>query len=240
MIAMEKKSEFTFDFGRAAVFLNMAGIVLSGLLFPVLSSIYTPQPPWQDAALFVSSYHPLQSATFFFGYLLVIGSLMTFVALYMISGPEKKVWALSGLIINTAFTAVVVLNYIIQTTYVPYLAMNNPPETQSILPAFTMSNPGSFAWALEMYGWGGIGLSFVFMAFIFKSGRFEQTLKVLFIVNGAASVISALATSIDMNWLFTNAGLVSLVVWNTLVFIIDILLLKYFRLQKVGHFVRRT
>lgn len=240
MIAMEKVSDFTFNFGRAAVYTNMAGILLSGLVFPVLSSIFTPQPPWQDADLFVKSYHPLQSATFFFGYLLVLGSLLTFVALYMISNPEKKVWALSGLVINMAFTSVVVLNYIIQTTYVPYLAMNNPPEIQSILPVFTMSNPGSFAWALEMYGWGGIGLSFIFMAFIFKNGRFEQTLKVLFIINGASSVISAIATSVDMNWLFTNAGLVSLVVWNTLVFIIDILLLKYFRLRKISHIIRGT
>lgn len=62
-----------------------------------------------------------------------------------------------------SFTAVVFLNYIIQTTYVPYLAINRPPELAAVLPVFTMANPGSFAWALEMYGWGGIGLSFVFL-----------------------------------------------------------------------------
>ena len=121
---MEKVSDFTFSFGRAAVYTNMAGIILSGLVFPVLSTIFTPQPPWQDADLFVKSYHPLQSATFFFGYLLVLGSLLTFVALYIISNPEKKVWALSGLVINMAFASIVILNYIIQTTYVPYLVQS--------------------------------------------------------------------------------------------------------------------
>jgi len=32
-----------------------------------------------------------------------------------------------------------------------------------------------------------------------------------------------------MKWLFSPAGLTALVVWNLLVFIIDIFLLKYFR-----------
>jgi uncharacterized membrane-anchored protein YitT (DUF2179 family) len=80
-----------------------------------------------------------------------------------------------------------------------------------------------------MYGWGGIGLSFIFMAFIFENTKPEQTLKILFLVNGICSVASALMTSFDMNWLFSPAGLTALVVWNVLVFVIDIFLLQHFR-----------
>ena len=216
-------------FGRTAIYVNIFGIIFSGLVFPVLSMIFTPQPPWQNAALFAESFHPLQTATFFCGYFLVIGSLLTFMVLYKITPENRKIWAFSGLVINMVFTAVVFLNYIIQTTYIPYLASNNPPETATILPVFTMANPGSFAWALEMYGWGGIGLSFIFMAFIFENTRLEQTLKLLFLSNGICSVASALMTSFDMNWLFSAAGLTALVVWNVLVLVIDIFLLRFFR-----------
>ncbi len=227
---MENSAHFQIvRFGRLAVYLNIFGVIFSGLVFPALSMMLCPQPAWRDAALFADSYHPLQTATFFCGYFLVIGSLLTFITLYLLAEPEKKVWALSGLVINVVFTAVVFLNYIIQTTYVPYLAVNRPTELSAVLPVFTMANPGSFAWALEMYGWGGIGLSFVFMAVIFVKVKPELVLKRLFMVNGICSVGSALMTSLDMNWLFSPAGLAALVVWNTLVLVIDFYLLGYFR-----------
>ncbi len=229
MKTMNQMNDQYLKSGRVAVITNMFGIVFSGLIFPVLSMIFTPQPPWRDAALFVESFHPLQTATFFCGYFLVLGSLLTFIVLYKTAPESLKIWALSGLVINVVFTAVVFLNYIIQTTYIPYLANNNPPETATILPVFTMANPGSFAWALEMYGWGGIGLSFIFMAFIFENINTERILKILFLVNGICSVASALMTSYDMNWLFSPAGLTALVVWNVLVFVIDLYLFRYFK-----------
>jgi hypothetical protein len=147
---------------------------------------------------------------------------------------KKNLWAFSGLVINVVFTAIVLLNYIIQTTNIPFLATNFPPETVNVLPMFTMAIPGSFAWALEMYGWGGIGLSFLFMAFVFSKNRLERTLKILFLANGVSSVVSALITSYDMNWLLTPSGLVALVVWNVLVFVIDIYLQKYFKKHQVS------
>ncbi|KAF0235437.1 MAG: hypothetical protein FD181_3514 [Prolixibacteraceae bacterium] len=92
-----------------------------------------------------------------------------------------------------------------------------------------MSNPVSFAWALEMYGWGGIGLSFIFMAFIFEKSKPERTLKMLFLANGFCSVASALMTSFNMNRLFSPAGFAALIVLNLLVFVIDAFLLRYFK-----------
>lgn len=225
---MEPNQQNLIRFGKTAVFVNMAGIVFSGLVFPALSMLLAPQPAWQGAEVFVNHFHPLQTATFFCVFFLVFGSLFTFIVLYLTSNTERRFWALSAIMVNVMFTAIVFLNYIIQATYIPYLAMNNPPETAYILPAFTMANPGSFAWALEMYGWGGIGISFILMSFIFSGNRPDKMLKVLFLVNGITSFASAIMTSIDMNWLFTMAGLVALVVWNILVFIIDIFLIRYF------------
>lgn len=233
---MQTNNLQTWSFGIKAVYLNIFGIIFSGLVFPVISTMFYPQPEWRDAQLFIDSFHPLQTATFFCGYFLVIGSLMTFIALYYSAEENKKVYALTGLVINVVFTAVVFLNYIIQTTYVPYLATNNPPETSQVLAVFSMANAGSFAWALEMYGWGGIGLSFIFMAFIFGQSKREKLLKVLFIINGISSCSTAIITSIDMTWIFSPAGFASLIIWNLLVFVIDILLIAYFR-NKTATFV---
>jgi len=218
-----------YKFGINAVWLNIFGIFFSGLFFPVLSSIVCPQPLWQGSVLFIKSFHPLQTATFFCGYFLVIGSLLTFIVLYKMADIDKKIWALSAMSVNLIFTAIVFLNYILQTTYVPYLANNNPIESSTLLPAFCMANPGSFAWALEMYGWGGIGLSFLFMAAVFGKNQYEKLLKTLFIANGISSILAAFATSIDMKWLFSSAGFASLIIWNSLVLAIDIVLLKYFK-----------
>lgn len=230
---MENITFEKLKFGRMAIFLNIFGILFSGLVFPILAILFAPQPPWRDATLFVESFHPLQTATFFFGYFLVIGSVLTFVALYSMSGGEKKIYALSGLAINIIFTAVVFLNYIIQTTYIPYLATNNPPETNMVLPVFTMANPGSFAWALEMYGWGGIGLSYLFMAAILDRCKHGKILKTLFLINGICSIGGAIMTSVNMNWLFSPSGLTALVVWNLLVLTIDIVLLAYLKTKQV-------
>lgn len=216
------------QFGKNAVYLNIFGILFSGLIFPVLTAVFCPQPVWRDAETFIKSFHWLQTTTFFCGYFLVTGSLLTFITLYFIAEKEKKILAFSGLFINAIFTGVVFLNYIIQTTYVPYLATNNPSETNTVLAVFSMANPGSLAWALEMYGWGGIGLSFLFMAFIFGGQKTKRILRTLFLINGLTSVFAAVLTSVDMNWIFSPAGFASLIIWNLLVLAIDIFLLKYF------------
>ena len=73
------------------------------------------------------------------------------------------------------------------------------------MPVITMANTGLFAWALGIKGWGGIGLSFIFMTFIFEKGKYEKSLRILFIVNGIPSCLLVLKTSINMNWLLSYA-----------------------------------
>ena len=72
------------------------------------------------------------------------------------------------------------------------------------MPLITMANTGLFAWALGINAWGGIGLSFIFMIFIFYKGKYEKLLRILFIVNGIPSCLLALMTSINMNWLLSS------------------------------------
>ncbi len=70
------------------------------------------------------------------------------------------------------------------------------------------------------------------MAFIFGLTKYDKILKILFLVNGGSSAISVLITSINMKWLFSPAGLTALIIWNSLVIVIDIFLIKYFRLKQ--------
>ena len=223
---MDTKGSFDLvHFAKTCLKVNILGILFSGLVFPVLSMVMFPQPKWNNAEIFIEHFHNVQTLTFFAGYFLVISSTLLFVVLYMMANESKKVYALSGLVINVLFTSIVFINYLIQTTYIPYLANNNPPEAISMLPTFSMANPGSFAWSLEMYGWGGIGFSYVFMASIFN----ETIIKVLFWANGICSVAGAIITSINMNWLFSPYGIIALVVWNLLMLLIDLDLLYLFR-----------
>jgi hypothetical protein len=216
-------------YGIHIAWTNIAAVLLSGLIFPVITMIFYKQPAWEGPEVFIAHYHPFQTTTFFSGFLLVISSLLIFIVLYKNSDTANKIAGLSALMINAVFTPIIILNYILQITYVPYLAVHQPAGTADLLTAFTMSNPGSVAWALEMYGWGGIGLSYLVAALIFRNTGGERILKALFVTNGVCSIASAGMTSADMNWIFSKAGLVALVVWNLLIILIDIFLIRYFR-----------
>ena len=57
------------QFGTKAVYLNIFGIFFSGLIFPVLTAVFYPQPVWHDAETFIRSFigfrRPLFSADIF-------------------------------------------------------------------------------------------------------------------------------------------------------------------------------
>lgn len=214
-------------FGRIFIWIHLIGIIFSGLFFPLLSAIFHPQPAWQNAEVFSKAYHPIQSATFFCGYLLVLGSLGTFITLHALSNKSTRLFSLTALVLNAVFSVVVIINYLIQTTYVPYLATYQPVEAEMVLPVYSMANPGSLAWAFEMWGWGGIGFSFLLMIPILESSLKEKLLKGLFLLNAISSVLGAVLTSINMKWLFSPAGFASLIFWNLLVLAIDVILLFY-------------
>ncbi|MFN8207527.1 MAG: hypothetical protein U0T82_08985 [Bacteroidales bacterium] len=229
------------QFGRRAVILNMAGILLSGLLFPVLTQLICPQPSYTSLVQFAEAFHPLQTATFFSGFLLITGSLFTFVSLYFLAGSGRKARALSALVVNLIFSGMVFLNYVLQISYVPYLAHYQPVEADILLPMLTMSNPGSLAWALEMYGWGGIGFSYLLAIPLLEPGGTGKVIRILFALNGGISILGALLTSLDMHWIFSPAGFASLILWNMLVLVIDGFLLRYFsspEIRKVTEFLQ--
>jgi len=93
------------------------------------------------------------------------------------------------------------------------------------MPLIMMANTGLCAWALRINGWGGIGLSFILMAFIFNKCKYEKLSKNLFIVNGVSSCLSALMTLINMNKLLSSGLFTPLIIWNIFLFVVDLIFL---------------
>lgn len=209
-----------------------AVFIMIGTIFPSLFAIFLrpKQPIWESAAIFVEHYHEIQSLPFYFGFFLIAGSLILLSTIYLLS--RAKLYTLLGLIFGVVGAAIVSLNYIIQTTFIPAVVAEYTAAHAVILQAFSMGNPTSFAWAAEMWGYGFIGLATWFAAAFFRNKGIEKTAKVLFILNGILSIAGALYTALDLGWVLTTPGYVGFGVWNILYFILAGITIRVIVLRK--------
>jgi hypothetical protein len=177
-----------------------------------------PQPPWQDAEQYARHFHASQTFPYFAGFFLVGGYVMLMASLHALASDEQKPRTAAALSFTSAFAALVFLNYIVQTTFLPGLAKNYEPENAAIIAQFSMTNPASLAWALEMWAWGFLGVATWLVSTMFTRGKLERLAASLLVANGVSSVVSALCTAARPAWVMTTAGLVSFTLWNVLVF----------------------
>ena len=77
--------------------------------------------------MFAQNYHPVQTLPFFFGFAMITGYIMLLAAL-------------------------IFFNYICQTTFVPALSSDYRPEYDPIISTFSLANPRSLSWTIEMWG----------------------------------------------------------------------------------------
>lgn len=208
---------------------TIPGILLSSPVAVVLIGRTYPQPPWQGVPAFVEHFHPLQTAPFFAGFLLVGGYLAAMVGLHLTAAPRHRPRTLLALGFTTAFTALIFFNYIVQTTFIPALVRQYEPAYDPIIGALTMSNPIALSWAIEMWGYGLLGVATWIAAPAFDQGNRERWLRRLMVLNGATSVAGALATAVDAAWVLTPAGLLAYALWNVLIVAISVMLVQAFR-----------
>ncbi|RJP81019.1 MAG: DUF4386 family protein [Candidatus Zixiibacteriota bacterium] len=208
-----------YRFGFHAALIAAAGVLLSGPVGLALVLMTHPQPPWESAEGFARNYHAVQTLPYWLGFLLVGGWLALIVALHRVAEDHHKARTQTAAAFATVFAALIFLNYVLQTTFVPALARNYQPGFASTITALSMANPMSLAWGLEMWGYGFLGVATWLVAPVFSRNRFERVLATLFIANGIASILTAILTALDMTWLMTLPGLIAYVVWNILVFI---------------------
>lgn len=218
--------------GIVGAALTIAGILLSGPLGLLAVSAIHPTPPWQDAALYAQSYHPVQTLPFFGGFMLVSGYIVMMVALHLIAEERHKANTLIAVVFTGIFATLIFFNYISQTTFVPALARSYTPAADPAISAFSLANPLSLSWAIEMWGYAALGVATWLAASVFNRNRLERVTAGFMIANGVVSIVGGVVTSINLGWVLTTPGVVSYAMWNVLVLVLSILVVVSLRRRR--------
>jgi hypothetical protein len=206
----------------------LAGYILSGPVAFLIVQWLRPQPTWVSPEVFAANYSSLQNLPYYFGFLLIGGMLMLVAGHYLNYTGENlktKFHLLVSLGWTIVFCTLISFNYICQTTFVHNLALHYKPEYDPAIFTFSMSNPLSFCWANEMWGYAFLGIATLLM-----SGYYTGKNKLIFwllIANGIASLISAFWTIVDVNWVMTLTGLFAYFTWNVLMIVMMILIYTF-------------
>ncbi|HEV8550101.1 MAG TPA: hypothetical protein VGQ57_13750 [Polyangiaceae bacterium] len=201
----------------ASLWLALAGAILSGPVGLLVVGMTHPQPAWHDAATFVAHYHPIQTLPFFLGFLLVGGLVAATACLSLLARPQARARATVAAALASAFSALVFLNYVVQTTFVPALVRDHSPASAPLIAALTMSNPSSLGWCLEMWAYAIAGVATWLCAAVFDQAGIDRLARATFVANGPVSLASAVATTFVPGWVLTSVGLVAFGIWNLLV-----------------------
>lgn len=204
---------------RGAI-IALVGYVLSGPVAFFLVRLVQPQPMWISPAVFAEHYSAIQDLPYYFGFLLIGGMLMLVAGHYInvtSDDRKKKFQTLVAFGWTIVFCSLITFNYICQTTFVRNLALNYKPEYDAAISTFSMANPMSFCWANEMWGYAVLGVATWMMASYYQ-GR-NDFIRTMLIINGVVSLLSALWTAVDVNWVMTTAGLIGYFAWNVLMIV---------------------
>lgn len=210
----------------------LIGFIMSGPVAFLIVSLVKPQPIWISPAVFVENYNTIQALPYYFGFLLIGGMLMLSAGHYLNYKEEdekKKFHLLVSFGWTIAFFTLIAFNYICQTTFIHNLAINYKPEYDSAIFTFSMTNPLSFCWANEMWGYAFLGIANMLMS-EYYSGK-NNLIQKLLITNGIVSIGSAIWTIFDVSWFMTSAGIILYFVWNVLMIVLITLIYFYTRKQ---------
>jgi hypothetical protein len=195
---------------------SLVGGVLSGPLALWLIQSTHPQPGWAGPAQFAGNYHPVQGLPFIAGFLLVGGWVVLIASLHAMAAERHKPLTTCALVSCSVFAAFIFFNYVVQTSFLPGLAGSYQDANASLVATFSMSNPRSLAWAIEMWGYGFLGVATWLVAPVFQGSRLERVAASAFVANGPASILPAVFTASWPGWVMTAPGLVAYGVWNAL------------------------
>lgn len=209
-------------------FLSAFGFVLSGPVAVLAVSLTHPQPLWVSSEVFVDHYHVVQNLPYFLGFFILGGMLLFSTGHYLSYTGENitiRLKLLLALSFTIVFVALISFNYICQTTFIHNLATHYRPTYDPLIAGFSMSNPSSFCWANEMWGYGLLGVATWLMAPYYK-GR-NNLIRKLLITNGIISLISPVWTIIDVHWVLSTVGFSMYLVWNFLMIVLMILIIRH-------------
>lgn len=137
------------------------------------------------------------------GFLLTPVFLVVMVCVCCYASDESRVFGLVGVSFAVIYATLISVNYFIQLTFVRQNTFD--------VSIFDMSNPRSMMWVIEVLGYFFMGLSTLFAAPVFKSGRTERVVKWLFVVNGVLGVLTPVGYALNLPLQVLLGGLV---VWD--------------------------
>src|SRR5690349_7669426 len=149
----------------------LAGFILSGPVGFLTVILLKPQPEWTSPAVFVANYHWIQNLPYYFGFLLVGGMAMVAAGHYLNSAQSDtrvRFALLLSVLSTSVFAALITFNYICQTTYIHNLAVQYSPANDIGIAMFSMVNPTSLCWAIEMWGYAILGIATLLLAAYYR------------------------------------------------------------------------
>jgi len=207
---MDRRDIARFGYGSALAL--AIGVFLSGPLTVLAVSRFAPQPvEWQGIEAYAAAFHPLQLLTFGFGFLIVLGSIGVVAALHLLAPPGRSLYGLLALVCVAVFAAVISVNYMLQLAVLrPHVAAGRL-EGMALL---AFNNPESIAMALEMLGYGFLGIATAAVAPLLEGGAVARWARGLGVANAGVSVAGAVAqATVGLPGL---VGLAAYVGWNVL------------------------
>jgi len=204
----------------------LAGVILSGPVAVGIVEIFAPQPAWQDVSTFISHYSWLQTLPYLFGFL-IAGGFVVLVGSVPVSRDDHRVYRRAASSFTTVAAGLIYFNYVLQVAFIPIALEDHP----AIVAATTMANPASLGWALEMIGYGILGITTALLAPLFNESAQQRLIGRLMLLNCAVSVLGAVLVPIYPGWVLTPFGMVLGAGWNILVAVIMILILREFRFR---------
>jgi len=219
---IEHENSTNYRLGKFAGAITLIGTLISGPITFLAVSEIKPQPEWISAQVYVDNYHPIQSITFYFGFLLILGSVMM---IAFIHSKQKSLKSLLAVIFTAIGAGLISFNYSTEATIIPALVRNYSSELDPIIRILSVTNPYSIFWSIEMWGYGFLGLGTLLSMGYFGDQSVEKWAKALFLANGILSCVGALITGIYVEWVLSTVGLVSYALWNVLYMVLAILFL---------------
>jgi hypothetical protein len=155
------------------------------------------------------------------GFILTSIFLIVIICIYYTAPDDKKIFGHIGLAFAIIYATMISMNYFIQLTFVRFGAFNTD--------VFSITDPQSMMMTIEILGYFFMGLSTLFIAPIFESGRLEQSIRWLFVFNGILGIGGAIGFALNLDWRILIGGLI---IWTIVMPVTTALLAYWFKTEK--------
>jgi len=150
------------------------------------------------------------------GFLVVCIFVILMASVHFYALEDKQVLTLLGVAFAIICAALLGINYYMQLTIVRWYPV----------PMLAIENPHSVMWAIEVLGYGFMGLATLFPAFIFSKGKLENAIRLLFIANALLGIGGIIGYALIDNPLNLLPGLL---VWDAVFPIMTLSLVIFFK-----------